>query len=202
MNETKNNPIVISGPSGSGKSALIEHIEKNYPTFLEATGITTREKREIEIGRMYFVDKEEFEKLIAANGLIEYCIYNNNYYGVPKSEFEKLNEYHLIFNVGYSSAKEIKKIYRDTIMIYLMPPDQKELLRRLGERGQERFLAGIKETLENAFNYDYLLVSITDDMKTTTDDFMDIINQKTESHQKRLVLAKNRDFINKFYKKG
>ena len=49
----------------------------------------------------------EFENLISTDGLIEYCIYNNNYYGVPKSEFEKLKEYHLMFNVGYSSAKEI-----------------------------------------------------------------------------------------------
>lgn len=200
MNE-KNNPIVISGPSGSGKSVLIEYIEKNYPTFLEATGMTTREKRQIEIGRMHFVSKEQFEILISENGLIEYCIYNNNYYGVPKSEFEKLNKYHLMFNVGYASAKEIKKNYKDTIMIYLMPPNQEELLRRLGERGQERFLAGIKETVENSFNYDYLLISITDDLKTTTDDFMDIINQRTKSHQKKLVLAKNRDFINNFYKR-
>ena len=75
MIDTRNNPIVISGPSGSGKSELIEYIEKEYPTFLEATGITTRAKREIEVGRMYFVSKAEFENLISTDGLIEYCIY-------------------------------------------------------------------------------------------------------------------------------
>ena len=82
MIDTRNNPIVISGPSGSGKSELIEYIEKEYPTFLEATGITTRAKREIEVGRMYFVSKAEFENLISTDGLIEYCIYNNNYYAI------------------------------------------------------------------------------------------------------------------------
>ena len=190
MIDTRNNPIVISGPSGSGKSELIEYIEKEYPTFLEATGITTRAKREIEVGRMYFVSKAEFE----------YCIYNNNYYGVPKSEFEKLKEYHLMFNVGYSSAKEIKKMYEDTTMIYLMPPTKEELLRRLGDRGEERYLLGIQETINYALKYDYLLLSLTNDMKTTTDDFMDIVNQKEESKQKRLILAKNKDFITSFYK--
>ena len=57
MNKIENSPIVISGPSGAGKSELIEYVEKKYPTFLEATGITTREKRKVEVGRMYFVSK-------------------------------------------------------------------------------------------------------------------------------------------------
>ena len=74
------------------------------------------------------------------------------------------------------------------------------MLRRLGDRGKERYLLGIQETMDYALKYDYLLLSLTNDMKTTTDDFMDIVNQKEESKQKRLVLAKNRDFINNFYK--
>ena len=201
-NVVENNPIVLSGPSGSGKSELIDYIEKEYPTFLEATGMTTRAKREVEVGRMYFVNKPEFEKLISTNSLIEYCIYNNNYYGVPKSEFEKLRDYHLIFNVGYSSAKEIKDMFEKTIMIYLMPPTRNELLRRLGDRGEKRYLLGIQETMDYALKYDYLLLSLTNDLKTTTDDFMDIVNQKEESNKKRLVLAKNRDFVNNFYKEG
>lgn len=200
MEKKENSPIVISGPSGSGKSELINYVEKNYPNFLEATGITTREKRQLEVGRMYFVSKEEFKNLISTDGLIEYCIFNNNYYGVPKSEFEKLKEYHLMFNVGYSSAREIKKTYDDTSMIYLMPPTEKELLRRLGDRGEERYITGMQETIANAFKYDYLLISITNDFKKTADDFMDIIGTNKKSYQKKLILAKNRDFINDFYK--
>lgn len=202
MNKSENSPIVISGPSGAGKSELIDYVEKNYPTFLEATGITTRDKRKVEVGRMYFVSKEEFQQLILSNGLIEYCMFNNNYYGVPKSEFEKLKEYHLMFNVGYSSAKEIKNIYEDTKMIYLLPPTSEELIRRLGDRGKERYVIGIQETMEYAFKYDYLLVSITNNLQQTAYDLMDIVNQKNASQQKKLILAKNRDFVNNFYKKG
>lgn len=129
-------------------------------------------------------------------------MFNNNYYGVPKSEFEKLKEYHLMFNVGYSSAKEIKNIYEDTKMIYLLPPTSEELIRRLGDRGKERYVIGIQETMEYAFKYDYLLVSITNNLQQTAYDLMDIVNQKNASQQKKLILAKNRDFVNNFYKKG
>lgn len=202
MNKIENSPIVISGPSGAGKSELIDYVEKKYPTFLEATGITTREKRKVEVGRMYFVSKEEFQQLILSNGLIEYCMFNNNYYGVQKSEFDKLKEYHLMFNVGYSSAREIKNIYDDTKMIYLLPPTSKELIRRLGDRGKERYIIGIQETMDYAFKYDYLLISITNNLQQTADDLMDIVNQKNTAQQKKLILAKNRDFVNNFYKKG
>lgn len=202
MNKIENSPIVISGPSGAGKSELIEYVEKKYPTFLEATGITTREKRKVEVGRMYFVSKEEFQQLIISNDLIEYCVFNNNYYGVPKSEFEKLKEYHLMFNVGYSSAREIKNIYDDTKMIYLLPPTSEELIRRLGDRGKERYIIGIQEMMDYAFEYDYLLISINNNLQQTADDLMDIVNQKNTAQQKKLILAKNRDFVNNFYKKG
>ena len=202
MNKIENSPIVISGPSGAGKSELIEYVEKKYPTFLEATGITTREKRKVEVGRMYFVSKEEFQQLIISNDLIEYCVFNNNYYGVPKSEFEKLKEYHLMFNGGYSSAREIKNIYDDTKMIYLLPPTSEELIRRLGDRGKERYIIGIQEMMDYAFEYDYLLISITNNLQQTADDLMDIVNQKNTAQQKKLILAKNRDFVNNFYKKG
>lgn len=199
MKKYKNSPIVITGPSGAGKTELINYIEENNVTYLEATGSTTREKRKNETGRMNFISKAEFEILIQTNSLIEYCLYNGNYYGVAMSEFEKLDKYHLMFNVGYSSAKVIKEIHDNTIMIYLLPPNKKELLRRIGNRGYNRYLLGIEETMANALKYDYLLISQTDDFHSTYNDFIDISEQKSNSNQKRLVLAKNRDFVRNFY---
>lgn len=200
MRKYENSPIVISGPSGSGKSELVTYIENNYPVFSEAIGMTTREKRKNEVGKINFVSKNEFENMIKSDVLIEYCIYNDNYYGIPKSEFNKLNDYRVIFNVGYSSAKEIKKTYHNTDMIYLLPPSNEELLRRLGDRNKKRYLLGMKETIENALKYDFLLISATDDFEKITSDFFDIIDRGPCCSQKRLILAKNKDFVNNFYR--
>lgn len=199
MKNKENSPIVLSGPSGAGKTELLEYIEQRNPLFLEATGCTTRQRRENEIGRMHFLTREEFEKLIATNQLIEYTTYNGNYYGVSKTEFNKLDKYHLMFNVGYSSAAIIKELYNDTFMIYLLPPTKEELRRRIGDRGEERYRLGIEETVKHCFKYDYLLLSQTDDLNETYNDFMDIIEEKNSAMQKRLVLAKNRDFVKNFY---
>ena len=200
MSKYKYSPIVLTGPSGSGKSVLIDYIEKHDPLFLEATGSTTRKKRDNEIGKMYFISKDEFKKLILSNQLIEYCIYKDNYYGVSKEEFKKLNDNYMIFNVGYLSGKVIKSLYDDSFMIFLLPSSKEELLRRIGNRGMERCRLGMEETLQNALKYDFLLISLTNDLENTFCDFMDIINNNSKSKQKRLILAKNRDFINNFYK--
>ena len=193
-------PIVITGSSGSGKSVLIEYIEQNNPLFIEAYGATTREKRENETGKMYFISHDEFEQLIDKNLLIEYCIYRNNYYGVLKSELEKLRERYVMFNVGYSSAQVIQSMQKSTFMIYLLPPNKEELLRRLGDRGYERYLLGIEETVNNAEKFDYLLLSQTDNLKGTYEDFMNIVEQKNDYQKSKMVLARNKDFIKNFYK--
>ncbi len=194
------NPIVITGPSGSGKSELIQYIENTNPLFEEASGITTRNRRENEKGKMNFITLEEFEEYINNRNLIEYTIFNGNYYGVSKDELKKLNDKQIIFNVGYSSAKEIKQIDIETLMIYLLPPNKEELLRRLGSRDYERYLLGMKETIANALYYEYLLISKTDDFPSIYNDFMNI-TQKNNASEKLLLRKKyNRQFIDNFYK--
>lgn len=200
METYRNNSIVISGPSGSGKTELIEYIKKANPQFVEAVGMTTRQKRNDEEGNMNFISISEFESLILNDKFIEYCTYNGNYYGVCKEELNKLLEHHLIFNVSYSSAKEIKKTYQQTQLIYLLPPTKEELLRRIGERGYDRYLLGIEETMKNAFYYEYLLISQTNDLETTYTDFIEIVGEKSKSKQRKLTLVKNRNFIRNFYK--
>lgn len=203
MTNLKNFPIVISGPSGGGKTQLVEYVEKRNPEFVEAFGCTSRERRPNEITAMYFISRSEFENMIKNNAFIEYTEYNGNYYGVPKSELHKLGEKSLLFNVGFSSAKIIKDLDVRSKLIYLLPPRKEELLKRLEVRGsdaKERYLLGIEETINHAIEYEYLLLSHQDNMEEIYSDFMDIVTQKESSNERRLILAKNRDFVRNYYK--
>ena len=193
-------PIVIAGPSGAGKTELINYITEHYSSFTEAAGYTTRPRRDTDNENIKSISKDEFEQMISSNGLIEYCVYNGNYYGIPKSEFQKLEKYNLIFNVGYSSAEIIKRIYSDTLMIYLLPPTKEELIRRLGDRERERYILGIEETKKNASKYDYLLVSETDNLEGTCNNFLNIVQQNQRQIQEKLKMEKNKDFVDDFYR--
>ena len=64
MEKFRYSPIILSGPSGAGKTEIIDFIEKKDSTFLEATGSTTRQKREIETGRMYFISFKNYNNII------------------------------------------------------------------------------------------------------------------------------------------
>ena len=199
MEKYKYSPIVITGPSGAGKTELIDYITDKNPLFVEAYGYTTRPRRESDRENIQTIPKEEFRELIASDQLIEYGYFSGNYYGIKKDELKKLNDHQVIFNVGYTSAKAIKELNEDTCMIYLLPPDMMELKRRLGTRGFERYYLGVKETIRNSENYDYLLVSQTNNLEATYSDFMNIVQGKEKAKEKQLM-RKNRDFINNYYR--
>ena len=202
MKQYSNIPIILTGPSGAGKTELTNYITKRYDTFKEAIGYTTREKRIDDDGKIISISREQFTKLILNDELIEYGIYNENFYGIPKSEFEKLEQYNLIFNVGYSSAKIIKKMHKEALMIYLLPPNKEELLRRLENRDKEhkRYMLGMEETKNNSHMYEYLLISKTNDLEAICNDFMQIVNKNKIQIQDRLKMKENRDFIDDFYR--
>lgn len=189
-------PIVITGPSGTGKTKLIEYIANRNIEYTEAVGVTTRERRKTD-RNINFTTKENFVKLINEHRLIEYTIYNGNYYGMPINELDKLKRQSVIFDVGYSSAKLVKMTYNKTKMIYMLPPSEEELIKRLKKENRDinRFVLGKNETLKNSQYYDYLLISDTDNMEAIYQNFINIVekNEKTD-------IDKKEKFIEDFYR--
>ena len=160
--------IIISGPSGVGKGTICNVLLKELNAWYSVS-MTTRNIREGEVDGVnyFFVTKDEFKKRIDEGKLLEYNIYNDNYYGTPKDKvLEKLEDGINVFcEIDVNGAKNVKKIFPDALLIYIAPPSIEELRERLIGRGTEN-----SETIENRLRiaeeelkqidfYDYVVVN-------------------------------------------
>ena len=180
---SKGSVFIISGPSGSGKDALLSKLFKKCPEIEFSISSVTRGMREGEKeGEKYnFITREEFERMIEEDKLLEYNLYVDNYYGTPSEPVERaVNENKDIFiEVDVNGAESIRKKLPEAISIFVMPPSFEELKRRLSSRGTEteevinlRMAASLGE-IKRAAEYDYIVVN--DDLSTAVDDIISII---------------------------
>lgn len=181
--ERKGLLIVISGFSGAGKGTLVKKLVSTYDHFALSVSMTTRAPREGEMhGREYFFStKEEFEKCIEENGLIEYANYCGNYYGTPKAyvEQEMAAGKDVILEIEIQGALQIKEKFPESLLLFITPPSAAELERRLVGRGTEtpevvaKRLARATEESEGVEAYDYIVVN--DDLDQCVEDTHNLI---------------------------
>lgn len=160
--------FVISGPSGTGKGTICKRIIDECDVQLSVS-MTTREPRngEIEGTSYYFTSKEEFQKKIDKGGFLEYAEVYGNYYGTPKAKVvEKLSEgTDVILEIDIQGALNVKKVYPDAVLIFILPPSLAELRRRITDRGtdtEEVINLRMSKTLDElafACRYDYTVVN-------------------------------------------
>ncbi len=167
--------IILSGPSGSGKDTVLnEFLQKNDDVKLSISA-TTRQPRENEIDAVhyYFISKEDFEKKIEDNEMLEYAVYGDNYYGTPKAPVDKwLSEGKtVILKIEVQGAEKIRKMYPEALSIFIMPPSLKVLEQRIRGRQSEKEediikrLSIAKNELERACEYDFVVINdILDDV--------------------------------------
>ena len=135
--------IVISAPSGAGKTSIVHFLIKNIATLSFSISACSREKRANEInGEDYhFLEESEFKKKIRANEFIEWEeVYENQYYGTLRKEVYKIwaNGNNVIFDVDVIGGLKIKKQYpKSCLSIFIMPPSIDILKKRLENRGSE-----------------------------------------------------------------
>lgn len=177
--------IVVSGFSGSGKGTLMKELLERYEDrYALSVSATTRRPREGEVhGREYFfLSRDEFEKMIAKDELIEYAKYVENYYGTPRAYVEeKLEEgKDVILEIEIQGALKVKEKFPETLLLFVMPPSAAELKRRLEGRGTEspevirERLVRASEEAEGIENYEYLIIN--DDLDECVREMNDIIN--------------------------
>ncbi|MBR3307479.1 MAG: guanylate kinase [Lachnospiraceae bacterium] len=165
--------VVISGFAGAGKGTVVKGLMERHEGYALSVSMTTRAPRpgEKEGVSYFFTDKEHFEKTIAENGLVEYAQYCGNYYGTPRAYVEeKLSEgLDVILEIEIQGAMKIKKLFPDSLLLFVMPPSAQILKERLTGRGTETpevikqrmdRAAGESEGIED---YDYILINDTVD---------------------------------------
>lgn len=190
--------IVLSGFSGAGKGTLVKKLLETYDNYALSVSMTTRAPREGEVDGVhyFFTDKDHFEKTIAENGLIEYAQYCGNYYGTPRAYVEEQlsRGKDVILEIEIQGALKIKKIFPESLLLFVTPPSAAELERRLKGRGTEtdeviaKRLARASEESEGIEAYDYIVVN--DHLETCVEELHQLVKAARRAPIRREAFIK------------
>ena len=161
--------IVVSAPSGTGKTTVINMLIEKYGIFDFAVSTTTRPMRTMEKDRKsyYFISIDEFKKKIQNEEFLEWALVHRNYYGTTKKEVDRIKSTGKIpiFDVDVQGAKQLKNKLENAVFILIIPPSIEVLKERLQKRRSDskeqiaiRVENSIKE-LEEFEHYDYVIVN-------------------------------------------
>lgn len=176
--------IILSGPSGVGKGTILKEIMKEGGYALSISA-TTRNPREGEIDGVnyFFKTREDFEKMIENNQLLEYACFCDNYYGTPAEYVDRMlgEGKNVILEIEVQGALEVKKKRPEAVSIFVSPPSFDELFERLKGRATEdmetieKRIKRAGEETEFIPQYDYVVVN--DRLEKAVEDILDIIKE-------------------------
>ncbi len=170
MNHDSNNIMVIlSSPSGAGKTTIAKKIQQKYQTFKISVSHTTRKPRPNEIDGVdyYFISHEKFKKFISEGKFYEYAKIFDNYYGTLKETVDQtIKKNDIIFDIDWQGTKQLSKFKNlNLIKIYLIPPSKNELEKRLIKRNQdspeevERRFKAYDNDIQHWKDYDHIIIN-------------------------------------------
>ena len=198
--ETNSKLIIISSPSGAGKTTLCKLLIKKMKNINLSVSYTSRSKRLNEInGKDYFfISKKKFQTLKNKNFFIETANNFNNLYGSPirNITLSKRRKKHILFDIDWKGARKIRKNYKkeDIIDFFILPPSKSELKRRLIKRGRENnkeINLRLSYAIDEMRHYnEYRYVLINEKIQNTVNDIKKIIeyNELITSQKKTLKL--------------
>jgi guanylate kinase len=191
MSDSNGKIVIVSGPSGVGKSTICKEIVARLDNVWLSISATTRPKGRSEAsGRDYwFISKQEFEERLDKGLFLEHAEVFGYLYGTPKDKIEQMLQAHktVILEIDVQGARQVKAIYPDAIMIFILPPSAKVLAERMNNRGREDAdvaekrlgLAGTE--IAAAWQY-YEHMVVNEDLQQAVDECIQIIKGAGKEH--------------------
>lgn len=177
------NLYVIAAPSGTGKTSLVKALTENIENLSVSISHTTRSMRPGEENGVnyFFVDKNHFMQMVEGNEFLEHAYVFENCYGTSKNwvEDQISQGIDVILEIDWQGHQQIKKLFKSSISIFLLPPSLEDLRHRLLKRNQdktdiiEKRLADVRETVAHVDEFDYLVIN--DDFDRAIADLTTII---------------------------
>lgn len=177
------NLYVIAAPSGTGKTTLVKALVDSIPKMTVSISHTTRPKRASEMHGInyYFIDKTEFDHMIARHDFLEYATIFEHSYGTSKTWVEETlaKGFDVILEIDWQGYQQIKSIFPHSIGIFILPPSFNDLQNRLVKRNQDhpaiikKRLADVKDTVSHIQEFDYVVIN--DDFVSALQDLKAIV---------------------------
>lgn len=178
--------LVVSAPSGAGKTTIITRVMKEDPRLVFSVSTTTRSLRdgEVEGKNYYYINDDEFKNMIGKDEFLEWAQVHTHYYGTSKKELDRIRAEGKIpvFDVDVQGAKNLRKCLPGAVLIFIIPPSFTVLSDRLVKRNTEdkneltvRLQNAVREVRESAL-YDYIIVN--DNLNRVCDDFRAIVQSE------------------------